>query len=68
MVPVMNGLEFLKEQSRDPVLLDIPIILTATPPQHPLSERRRFCRNHPVRVFGRGYRSILARRCVAFTR
>ena len=37
MMPVMNGWEFLEQQSRDPALLDIPVIvLTATPPQHQL--------------------------------
>jgi CheY-like chemotaxis protein len=34
MMPVMDGWEFLEHQSRDPALLDIPIIVvTATPPR-----------------------------------
>jgi CheY-like chemotaxis protein len=40
MMPVMNGWEFLEHQSRDPALLDIPVIvLTATPPRYPLPAR-----------------------------
>jgi CheY-like chemotaxis protein len=34
MMPVMDGWEFLEHQSRDPALLDIPVIVvTATPPR-----------------------------------
>jgi CheY-like chemotaxis protein len=37
MMPLMDGWEFLEHQSRDPALLDIPVVvLTATAPPQPL--------------------------------
>ena len=37
MMPLMDGWEFLEHQSRDPALLDIPVVvLSARPPHQPL--------------------------------
>jgi CheY-like chemotaxis protein len=40
MMPLMDGWEFLEHQSRDPALLDIPVVvLSATVPHHALSAK-----------------------------
>jgi CheY-like chemotaxis protein len=40
MMPLMDGWEFLEHQSRDPALLDIPVVvLSATAPHQPLTAK-----------------------------
>ena len=40
MMPVMDGWEFLEQQSRDDALIHIPVIVvTATHPRHPLKAK-----------------------------